>query len=164
MPNGSEIIATLTPSPVRRWMAIGFTAGLGAACLLFAVLSPPAGPGWIAFLLALGVGAIWMSRRLALATRTRLELTSGGLRDGTGRVLAPIGRIVSVERGAFAFKPSSGFLVRLSAPGGTAWQPGLWWRVGRSVGVGGVTPSAEGRAMADALTALLVRRDHDSGS
>lgn len=157
MPEGEQIIATLTPSPVRRWLAMGFTGSLGAVCLLLVLLRPPAETTWIVFLLVLGGGSIWMSRRLAVATRTRIELTARGLRDASGRVLAPVDRIVAVERGAFALKPSNGFLVRLSAPGRAAWQPGLWWRVGRCVGIGGVTPSAQGRMMADALTALILR-------
>ena len=161
MPEDAEIIATLTPSPVRRWLAIVFTGALGAVCFLLVLFRPPAALIWIVPLLVLGVGTLWLSRRLTVATRTRIELTAGGLRDGTGRVVAPIGRIAAVERGAFALKPSNGFLVRLSEPAAAAWQPGLWWRVGRRVGVGGVTPSAQGRMMADALAALLAMRDRD---
>jgi hypothetical protein len=159
MPDGPEIIAILAPSPVRRWAAVSFTGALGAICLVLVFFRPPADPVWIAVLATLGAGALWLSRRLALATRTRIELTAEGLCDGGGRVVAPFENIVSVERGAFALKPSNGFVVHLSAPASTAWQPGLWWRVGRRVGVGGVTPSAAGRLMADTLAALLQRRD-----
>ena len=154
-------MARLTPSPARRIFAVGFSGGLGLLCVGLSLLRPPAEPVWILFLLALGAGALWLAWRIALATRTSIELTSAGLRDGEGRILAPLARIVAVERGAFAFKPSNGFLVRLSAPGERAWQPGVWWRFGRRLAVGGVTPSAQGRMMADALTALLVERDAD---
>ena len=41
---------------------------------------------------------------------------------------------------------------------GHAWAPGMWWRVGRRVGVGGLTGGAESRAVADALAAMLVER------
>jgi hypothetical protein len=158
MPDGPEIIATLAPSPIRRWAAVGFTAALGTTCLALALFRPPGDLMWIGVLAALGAGSLWLSRRLSLATRTRIELTAEGLRDGTGQVVAPIERIVAVERGAFALKPSNGFAVRLSGPASAAWQPGLWWRVGRRVGVGGVTPSAAGRLMADALATLLQGR------
>ena len=161
MPGDADIIATLTPSPVRRWLAIAFIGALGAVCILLAAFRTPAAPAWIVVLLGMGVGAIWLSRRLAGATRTRIELTPGGLRDGSGRVVAPIARIVAVERGAFAFKPSNGFVVRLSEPAAAAWQPGLWWRIGRRVGVGGVTPGAQARIMADALAALLQMRNRN---
>jgi hypothetical protein len=155
----SDVIAVLRPSPVRRALALLFILGLGGICLALAALRPPADPVWMLVLVVVGGGALWLALRLARATRTCIELTEAGLRDGEGRVLAPIARIVAVERGVFAFKPSNGFLVRLDAPSETAWQPGLWWRFGRRIGIGGVTPGAQGRIMADALTALLVSRD-----
>lgn len=158
MPDPGSVLATLRPSPIRRWAAIGMTGALGLICLSLALLRPPAEPVWLVVLVVLGGGALWLSRRVALATATVVELTPTGLRDGAGRPIAPLRQIVTVERGAFAFKPSNGFLVRLSEPGDLAWQPGLWWRVGRSVGVGGVTPSLQGRLMADAIAALLLRQ------
>jgi hypothetical protein len=158
MPESPEVIARLSPSPVRRWFALGFSGVLGTLCLLLVLLRPPAEPVWIVVLIALGAGSLWLARSLYQATGTWIELTGAGLRDGEGRIIAPISRIVAVERGAFAFKPSNGFLVRLSEPAGRAWQPGLWWRVGTRIGIGGVTPGAEGRMMADTLAALLYRR------
>lgn len=163
MTGSDEIIATLTPSPVRRWAAIAFTGMLGVVCFLLVLFRPPAEVLWIAALLVVGGAATWLSRRLAVATRTRIELTEACLRDGTGRILAPVDRIAGVERGVFALKPSNGFLVRLAEAGPAAWQPGLWWRIGRRVGVGGVTPSAEGRMMADALAALILQRPQKPG-
>lgn len=139
-------------------MAVGFSGALGTICLVLVLFRPPADPIWIALLIVLAAGALWLARGLARATRTQIILTRAGLHDGDGRVIAPMDNILGVERGAFAFKPSNGFLIVLSAPASSAWQPGLWWRVGRRVGVGGVTPSAGGRFMADALAALLVER------
>lgn len=159
MPKTPQVIAALTPSPVRRVFAVAFSGALGLLCVGLALFRPPADLVWILFLLALGAGSLWLAWRIALATRTSIELTPEGLRDGEGRVLAPLARIVAVERSVFAFKPSNGFLVRLSEPAERAWEPGIWWRFGRRLGVGGVTPSAQGRMMADALTALLVERD-----
>jgi hypothetical protein len=153
-----EVIATLVPSPPRRWLAIGFTGALGVICLSLVLFRPPGELAWIVLLIGLGAACLWLSRRLAAATRTRLELTEAGIQDGEGRVIASMDRIASVERGTFALKPSNGFLVRLSEPGERAWQPGLWWRLGRRVGIGGVTPSAQGRIMADALAALVAER------
>jgi hypothetical protein len=63
-----------------------------------------------------------------------------------------------VERGAFAFKPSNGFLVRLDKPLGRGWAPGLWWRLGRLLGVGGVTSASQSKAMAEILSLELARR------
>lgn len=161
MSETTEVIARLTPSPFRRAAAIVFCGGLGVICLTLILIRPPAEPVWIVVLLIIAVGALWLAGKLSAATRTSIELTRDGLSDSHGRVLAPLRQIAAVERGAFAFKPSNGFLVRLSEPAARAWQPGLWWRFGRRLGIGGVTPSAQGRLMADTLSALLVERDRN---
>jgi hypothetical protein len=38
---------------------------------------------------------------------------------------------------------------------GRRWQPGLWWRLGKRVGVGGVAPGHQTKAMAQIIEALL---------
>ena len=62
-----------------------------------------------------------------------------------GPSLHNLKNIARVERGLFAFKPSNGFLILLNNPMSRAWHPGLWWRFGRRIGIGGVTPQAEGK-------------------
>ena len=69
--------------------------------------------------------------------------------------MARLEAVEGVERGAFAFKPSNGFLLRLSAPGPRAWSPGIWWRLDRRVGVGGVLRAGEARAAADLMHLML---------
>ena len=143
----------IAPSPVRRALGVGVLVLLGAALVAIALARPPEAPGWRLFLLANGAVALWLSRRMWLVSARGLVLTEAGLREEGegGRWLAPIEAVRGVERGAFAFKPSNGFLLRLAAPGPRAWSPGVWWRVGRRVGVGGVLRAAEARAAADAL-------------
>ena len=92
--------------------------------------------------------------RLWNATNDKLELTRTELRTASGRVLTEVANIRSVDRGAFAFKPSNGFLVKLEEPRGASWAPGLWWQRGRLLGVGGVLRGGEARAMAEMITAL----------
>jgi hypothetical protein len=67
--------------------------------------------------------------------------------------------MVSVARGALAFKPSNGFPVTLRARGPFVWEPGLWWRIGRRVGVGGVTPGTPARFMAERMQERIARRE-----
>ena len=64
----------------------------------------------------------------------------------------------AVDRGVFAFKPSNGFLVRTREKAGNVWAPGLWWRLGRRVGVGGMTASAEAKFMSEILSAMVLQR------
>jgi hypothetical protein len=99
-----------------------------------------------------------MAQRMWRATAHRLELTPEGLRSSDGRVLAPMADVVAVDRGVFAFKPSNGFTVKLSRKGSFAWEPGLWWRIGRRVGVGGVTHRTPAKIMAEMMEMRIARR------
>lgn len=155
-----EILATVTPSPMRRWMAVAMLVALGGLLVWLAITVPPQSLVLQLFLLALGCGALVMADLIRRATETHIALTAEGLRDGNGRLLCRMDQIAGVDRGAFAFKPSNGFLVKLKEPMPRVWQPGLWWRLGRRIGVGGVTPAGQGKFMAD-MIALKLRGDHD---
>jgi hypothetical protein len=113
---------------------------------------------WLVVLFALGGAAIWLGVRLWQATALPLELTPAGLRVADGRVVARMAEIGRVGHGVFAFKPSNGFVLTLDRPAAAAWAPGLWWRLGKRVGVGGVTSRHEGRAMAEIIEIELRRR------
>ncbi len=150
-----EVIATVAPSAGRRWIAVAMLIALGALLFWLAVSTPPANLFLLAFLILIGLGAFVMAEMIRRATETWIELTPEGLRDGTGRVICRMDDIAGVERGAFAFKPSNGFLVRTKTSGPKAWKPGLWWRLGRRIGVGGVTPAGQGKFMADMIALRL---------
>ena len=114
----------------------------------------------LAGLAVVGVGvrldglALALAHRSYQATARDLILTRRGLYDSTGEELARIDDIVSVDRGFFAFKPSNGFLLRRKTPGPRRWLPGLWWRMGTRVGVGGATNGKAAREMADLIMLL----------
>jgi hypothetical protein len=78
--------------------------------------------------------------------------------DDTGTELCRLDDIVEIERGLALFKPSGGFVLRVKTAGPRSWSPGLWWRAGRRVGVGGATSSRAGKHMADAITGALATR------
>ena len=71
--------------------------------------------------------------------------------DDTGLVLCRIDEIEKVERGLAFFNPSSGFVIRTHESQISGWSPGLWWRFGRRIGVGGATSARAGRNMASAI-------------
>lgn len=156
--DGETVIARIRPSLLRRIVGVGTLAALGALLVYLAVFVPPGAIFWQLFLIGLGAGAFWLAERSWRASARQIELTATELRDSGGAVICTLDDIAAVERGAFAFKPSQGFLLRLSAPAPAAWAPGLWWRFGRRVGVGGLTPGAEARIVADALSAHLAAR------
>ncbi len=144
---------------MRRVTATVTLAGVALLMLWVLVTSPPQHPGWILLLLAAGAGMLWLALRLWRATDRRIVLTRAGLFDSDGTCIAPLNAIAEVDRGVFAFKPSGGFVLRLTHAPGRDWVPGLWWRWGRKLGVGGVTGTAQGRAMAEMITIALEDRD-----
>lgn len=149
----------IAPSPARRVIGVGMLAGLGAFLAYLALARPPEALGWRVFLLVAGIGALWLARRMWRLSAHGLVLTPAGLREAgpEGRWLAPIEAVERVEHGVFAFKPSSGFLLRTRSAAPGAWSPGVWWRVGRHVGVGGVLRGAEAKAAAEVLQVILAR-------
>ena len=103
----------------------------------------------------IGGGSIWLAEQMRKATAGRLELTRSGLREQSGLEVVHLDNIKAVERGMFAFKPSNGFLIRTHKPvGGRAWRPGLWWRMGRRIGVGGITSAGQAKFMADMMAVM----------
>ncbi len=153
-----DIIASMAVSPARRLFAVGILWALAVMLVWMALLQPPS-PLWQGLLVLCAAGAGFGGEALRRATRLSIILTEEGLMDSTGRPIAPLGAIRSVERGTFAFKPSNGFLLVLDrriAP--RVWAPGLWWRTGRRVGVGGTTSSHAARAMAEEIARRIAAR------
>ncbi len=148
------IYAVVQASPVRRIFAYGVQFGLGALVIYTTLVQPPA-VLWMIFMLVFGVLMLLQAERLRRATQLIIELTDTELRDSSGTVLARIDEIRSVERGVFAFKPSNGFTLVLNNKKPRAWLPGLWWRFGRRVGVGGVTNAGQSKFMAERISMML---------
>jgi hypothetical protein len=163
-----EVQARLSASAPRRWLAVGMLVALAALLGWVALDTPPASLALRLLLVLIAAGALLLARQVWRATGRELLLTEAGIVDSDGCEIAAMDDIVAVERGAFAFKPSNGFLLRLARPHpqGAAWRPGLWWRVGRRVGVGGVIPAAPAKFMAELISDRLARRDNrpDGGS
>lgn len=154
-----EVLATLQASAPRRIMGVGMLGAVGAVVLYVAFSTPPSAP-WLVFLLVVGGGALWSALRMWGATEHGIELTTTQLRSTDGTVIAQVADIENIDRGFFAFKPSNGFLIRTGTASSRVWNPGLWWRMGRRIGVGGVTPGAQGKAMAEILAAMLYQKEN----
>lgn len=153
-----EVLATVAASSPRRWTGVGMLATVGVLVVYVALASPPQ-IGWQVFLLVAGAAAFWLAHRMWYATEDRIELTRSQLRTSSGQLICNIEDIEAVDRGVFAFKPSNGFLVKTHAPSPNCWAPGLWWRVGRRIGIGGMTAAAETKYMSEMLSAMLAERD-----
>ncbi|KMK66333.1 hypothetical protein [Puniceibacterium sp. IMCC21224] len=149
-----RILAEVRASAPRRVIGVGMLLFLGGL-LIFVALDTPPTIGWQIFLVVIGLAALWLAGVMYQATKGVLSLTATELRDSDGTVLARIDEISKIDRGMFAMKPSNGFTLLLNRPQARCWRPGLWWRLGRRVAVGGVTPGSQTKPMADVIAALV---------
>lgn len=154
-----KVLARLACSPARRVLAAIFLALPGAILIWIAASSAEGSAVVRALSAALGAAALWGAWRVWGATMGEIVLTEAGLFDQTGRLLCPIGEIERVESGILAFKPSGGFMLRLARPAPPGWVPGLWWRRGRRMGVGGSVNARQAKAMAETIAVMVLRRE-----
>ena len=138
----------LAPTAFRTATGIAVMAGL--ALLL---LSAAAAQGAVAqaLMIAAALAALALAFAMWRGRSDSLRWTDAGLSDAAGQVIARRDDIVRVERNPIALKPSNGFTLHLARPHARAWQPGLYWRIGRRVGVGGLTSPGVAKALADRI-------------
>ncbi|PTX56706.1 hypothetical protein C8N43_1368 [Litoreibacter ponti] len=155
----SEVITGLIPSAPRRMFGTGVLCALGWLLIYLALVEPPQGLHLVFLLLVMGALSIYGGYKMWQVTGRMIELTEEELRLSDGTLIFRIEDVAKVDRSFFAFKPSNGFLVTLNSSYPAAWAPGLWWRVGKRVGVGGLTQGAASKVMADTLAAMIAARD-----
>lgn len=153
-----EVLATVAAGGGRRVLGLGMLAFLGVLLIYIAFSASPSF-GFRIFLLATGTSALVLAEGMRRATGQVLELTRAELRDTAGNVLARIEDVTAINRGPFDFKPSNGFLLVTKTPQSRVWRPGLWWRFGRRIGVGGMTQRRETKFMSEMIAVMLAERD-----
>lgn len=152
------VLARLDPSQIRRTIGVSVQVALGFVLISLAVSFPPDQMGLRLGMMIMAVLAFYASYLTWRATTSGLVLTASELRDDTGRLLAEMSNVREVSRGAFALKPSHGFSLVLFKGMEFAWVPGMWWRIGKRVGIGGVTPSQPARYMAEMISGMVAER------
>ena len=153
----NSVIAKLEASPVRRGLALLVMMLLGFL-LLYLAITTDASFFQKVFLVVVAAVVLWMARAMQRGTKGHIELRDTGLFFENGQCLVAISDIIRVERGAFAFKPSNGFVVSLNQKTYRAWVPGLYWKFGTKIGVGGITAPSNAKFMADTLAVLIAGR------
>lgn len=137
--------------------------GLGLLLLGMAYASP-AGLGPQLFLLVSGVGVLAYGEWNRRNGEGELTLRAEGLFAEDGTLIAPTEQFVKVDRGAFAVKPSNGFTLILKDKQPRGWAPGLWWRLGRRVGVGGIASAGATKFMAEQIALRLEMQTRDAAT
>ncbi|MGY9029408.1 MAG: hypothetical protein ACKVIU_06075 [Rhodobacterales bacterium] len=156
-----SVITQLKASPVRRGFALLVMMLLGFL-LLYLTMTTDASFFHKVFLVAVAAAVLWMARAMQRGTTGYIELRNTGLFFEDGRTLALIDDITRVERGVFAFKPSNGFVVSLKQKTDRAWIPGMYWKFGARIGIGGVTAPSDAKFMSDTLAVLIAEREGSS--
>lgn len=155
---GLHTIEIARPEALRLFI-IAALFGLAGVAGFTAVMALGEFAGTVGFMGVACLGLLFVGRAMFLTDASRVIFDGDCLRDDTGLEICRLEEIVKVERGFALFKPSSGFVLMLKAEKPRGWSPGLWWRYGRRIGVGGATPSRAGRAMADAITATIAMKN-----
>jgi len=156
-----EILIGVDASPIRRLIGVMALLALCAIVLWHGYQRySDSGEGLITMLIALA--GIYGALRFWQSSSIGLVLTPTELRETGGRQVVRVADITSVNREAFGIiKPTNGFVIvtRESLP--AAISPGIWWRLGRRIGIGGLTGAGEGKAMAELLQEMLKWRQTD---
>ena len=154
----AEELARLEVSQSRRTVGIALQGGLGLF-LLYIVAMGTGNEFLGSLILAVaGIALLWSAWKFWNATNVALVLTADGLFDENGRAFCRFEDIEKVDRGFFAFRPSSGFVILCKSPVQRGWAPGLWWAFGKHIGIGGATGRAAGKQMADIISVMLTER------
>jgi len=154
----SKIIATVMPSMIRRYAGLLILTVLGGLLVYVAMATPPASILLRVFLLGLGGVVLWLAEKMRRATKIGVVLTQDALQTTDGQVLVRVDDMLGVVRGSFSLKPSNGFSVLTKTRQARGWAPGIWWRLGKRVGVGGVTAASQAKFMSEVLAAMLSER------
>lgn len=103
-------------------------------------------------LILLAVAGFYGAQRFWRSSATGLVLTPTELRDTRGRQIVRVADIVAVNRDTFAMiKPTNGFVIAVRDKLPATISPGIWWRLGKRIGIGGLIGAGEGKAMAELL-------------
>lgn len=151
-------LAAIRRPETMRWTLLIGLFGLAAICGAIAYASIGESFATVVMMAGAGLALLVLGRALFFTEATKVVFDGARLIDDSGHVLCTLEDIDRVERGFALFKPSSGFVLTLKVPGARGWSPGLWWRYGRRIGVGGATPGRAGRYMADAITAAMAMK------
>jgi len=154
----TNTLAALPPAPARRWMSTGLIFTLAVIFLSLAATAPTFTLIGRLLVAALGLSALWVALISLRSHHLGLVLTDQGLHDSDGQMIARVEDMHSVDRSAFAFKPSNGFMLRLNTPAPRRWVPGLYWSIGDRLAIGGATNPADTRTLADKIAFLLAEQ------
>lgn len=155
----TQSLQELRASKIRRVLACGVLVVIGG--MFWWVGMQDDQMGWPSRAMMAGFGALWLWGAFELwrGTAGAVILNDTGIVDSSGAQVTSIENIAAIERGIVSMKPSHGMLLKLSESGSAKWVPGLWWRLGARVGIGGLTAKRDTRLFAEALEQRIRTKD-----
>jgi hypothetical protein len=158
-PNGAPNMTDIPP-PILAPTVFRTATGISMMLAMMALLLRTAFTQGLvaqAMMIAGALAALALAYAMWRGRTDSLNWTEAGLTDSGGRVIAARSDIVAVDRNPMALKPSNGFTLRMTAAQTRSWQPGLYWRIGRRIGVGGLTSPGVAKALADRIALETAR-------
>jgi len=150
----NDVLAEVGISSARKLLLVLALFGLGVVLVGIAFRGEAT---FLARAVLFFVGSLSMYQgdKIRRTPDLSLQLSKDGLFQSDGVLVASAEHFKSIDRGALAMKPSNGFVLVLSEKQPRAWAPGLWWRLGKRVGVGGVANAGAARFMAEQIAMTL---------
>ncbi len=158
MPNS---ILKIQPSASRRIFSVLILSLSAGVMIYFAITDPEQSIVLKLILLFLAGIFLWQVQASLRFPNAALILKRDGLYDDQGELICRLSNIALVDRGWFSIKPSNGFLLRLHEKTSIKWLPGVYWRIGKRMGVGGAISPAQTKEFSDKL--LLLQQETVTG-
>lgn len=145
----------------RRLFSVLLLSLSAAVMIYFAFTDPAQSVVLRLVLLSLAGVFLWQVQANLRFPNAALILKRDGLYDDQGEIICSLSNIALIDRGWFSIKPSNGFLLRLHEKTSVKWLPGVYWRIGKRMGVGGAISPAQTKEFSDKL--LLLQQEIVTG-
>ncbi len=146
--------AIITPPQAKRVVATSLLAIGGMGLVYYGTLNYW-GRVEVLFVYVLAMLTLFGCFKFYQNTREELLLYEDRVASSSGELLFEVSNVKSIDNSLLSFKPSNGALIYLKSPMPMKVHYGLWWRVGKKVGIGGCTNRAEVNVMVDIIRQKL---------
>ncbi len=157
----TNYIVKIQPSASRRFFSIFILCLSAGVMIYFAITDPAQSIVLKLILLSLAGIFLWQVQANLRFPNAALLLKRDGLYDDQCEIICSLSNIALVDRGWFSIKPSNGFLLRLHEKASIKWLPGVYWRIGKRMGVGGAINPTQTKEFSDKL--LLLQQEIVTG-
>ena len=94
---------------------------------------------------------LWFRRFLKRFSKVGFLINQSGLFNLDGSIICEIGDIEKIDVSPYTFKSANGFIVILKTKTSFKSIPGLYWRLGKRLSIGGLVSKTESKFLSQAL-------------